>query len=558
MEACRFSLYSACGFACFGGVEIKPPDTWCSDVPVKDCTSRYFQDPWVDGDMVLRRCQLAGEEGAWGTSCKASPDKYYCLHAGPPPIESPSPPPPPSLPALTPVELECYTQQHDDVYTSFCSSGVSKADDCADEAPDNHYTCEQQQYWGKCDDDWMWGKCCKTCGKCGKADTGCPVVGATQTFSVEACRWAEIEQHWRDTGSNQQELTGCEARKPVAGTVMAGPLTGAMCSAMLHDPTHLFRRMWAAEAWGKMQSGAPACWERERDASDMWLQDGVYFREAAEGVDCRSNWYEGNYGKLGQPDSLPTFGDQDADAPALLGFDEDIDGFCWQEGCESHAQCCIDKNLNILSLYGTRVPYNLCRNLEWMLCAANGRLPGQVYPTLMFARAPKDLAPDGSTGKPLGQCGGWVPNKRPEGGVFGYATEDVFYLEVCMYHHVCSNGDELFELNRGDKFSCKFSQSAFEELEQMLMSPLAPEPADAVQCKGSRKGGFKAPPKPVEKSDPKPVAEVINVPVAKVAKAAEGGGVVPGTHGCAGWCNPKYAPNHCKHGDCRACSFCND
>ena len=70
--------------------------------------------------------------------------------------------------------------------------------------------------------------------------------------------------------------------------------------------------------------------------------------------------------------------------------------------------------------------------LEWQACAAKGQLPGQLTPTILFARAPKTLDPAGSTGKPLGQCRGWVPPQRPAAGIYGYATDDIFYLDVLL------------------------------------------------------------------------------------------------------------------------------
>ena len=33
----------------------------------------------------------------------------------------------------------------------------------------------------------------------------------------------------------------------------------------------------------------------------------------------------------------------------------------------NHAGSCLNANLNILSLYGNRVQYNICRNLEWQV-----------------------------------------------------------------------------------------------------------------------------------------------------------------------------------------------
>lgn len=44
---------------------------------------------------------------------------------------------------------------------------------------------------------------------------------------------------------------------------------------------------------------------------------------------------------------------------------------------------------------------------------------------MIFAVAPSALDPSGGTGKPLAACKGWVPERKPEGGVYGYATDDV-------------------------------------------------------------------------------------------------------------------------------------
>ena len=260
---------------------------------------------------------------------------------------------------------------------------------------------------------------------------------------------------------------GAALPPPEPAVDMSGPLNGAMCHAMLHDSTHLFRRMWAADAWGKMSEG-PACWDQVRDRADRSQPSHVYFDEVASGANCYTNWYEGNQGSFGIAGRIVNFGPKGA--PALLGFDESIDRMCQAgRGCSGHAGCCVRHGYNILSLYGDRVPYNICRNLEWQVCAAKGLLPGQRERDIVFGRAPNSIAPDGSQrGRPLGQCGGWTPQRRPPGGVFGYATEDIFYLEVCLFHHICSNGEELFQLSEGETFVCEFDASAFEELEALL------------------------------------------------------------------------------------------
>ena len=38
--------------------------------------------------------------------------------------------------------------------------------ECADQAPDNRFTCEEQNQFGKCGENWMVGFCCATCFNC--------------------------------------------------------------------------------------------------------------------------------------------------------------------------------------------------------------------------------------------------------------------------------------------------------------------------------------------------------------------------------------------------------
>jgi hypothetical protein len=63
------------------------------------------------------------------------------------------------------------------------------------------------------------------------------------------------------------------------------------------------------------------------------------------------------------------------------------------------------------------------------MCAASGRLPGQGLATLRFATAPKQLQLHNGD-RPLGRCGGWVPSTTPQGGTFGYTTDDIYFLEA--------------------------------------------------------------------------------------------------------------------------------
>jgi len=242
---------------------------------------------------------------------------------------------------------------------------------------------------------------------------------------------------------------------------------------MLRDPTHLFRRMWAAEAWAQQQPNAPKCWERKRDNYGRDNQTSeTFFKGVFAGSMCSTNWYEGNPGELGHARKIPEFS---KDAVPLLGFDESIDWYCRSKAPPGkknllHAERCVAASLNILSIFGERVPYNLCRNFEWQSCAVRGLLPGQRSNIIRFATPPIDLDPTGlESGKPLGQCRGWLPPVRPRGWNFGYATDDVFFLEVCLFNQLCRNGDELFSLGVGEGFQCDYDPYSATELQKLLL-----------------------------------------------------------------------------------------
>ena len=42
------------------------------------------------------------------------------------------------------------------------------------------------------------------------------------------------------------------------------------------------------------------------------------------------------------------------------------------------------------------------------------------------------------------------------------------YWEVCYFNHVCSNTDELFRVDEGQTFTCKFDVHAYRELQEIL------------------------------------------------------------------------------------------
>jgi len=51
----------------------------------------------------------------------------------------------------------------------------------------------------------------------------------------------------------------------------------------------------------------------------------------------------------------------------------------------------------------------------------------------------------------------------------GFANDDIFPLEACLFSQVCANRDELFRLNAGEPFVCDIDIPGFRHLEQMLL-----------------------------------------------------------------------------------------
>lgn len=216
------------------------------------------------------------------------------------------------------------------------------------------------------------------------------------------------------------------------------------------------------------------------DAPHRRMKPQAYFSSAVNGSYCQTNWYEGHAGALGQPGHLPDFGARPA--PALLGYDDGIFEMCTARvqgpsrasACRRDrpghvARCCMAAGLNILNMVGHRVPYNLCRNLEWQLCALSGRLPSQPDGTIRFANAPRqlDVEPLARQEKPCAQ------SPSPSMGAKrrnGFSLPDIFHLEVCILNQVCTNGEGLFKLNAGEPFKCEFSHARFEALAEVLLA----------------------------------------------------------------------------------------
>lgn len=227
---------------------------------------------------------------------------------------------------------------------------------------------------------------------------------------------------------------------------------------MLSDPNHRFHQIWTPGGWTVRHRGEPGCWGRN---------GAGWFRNAFRGEWCGRNWYIGNAGGLGGFNGGP---DKDwvsprfwRPAPAVLGFDESIDSYCAAHGGSGrHAEACVNANVNILSIQDGS--YNTCKNLEWQVCAARGWLPGQMSSEIRFAFRPAELNPDF-----IGACTGYHPAGC---GDQGYASYDIFFLEVCMYSTICANGAELFseDMQIGTIFRCQLDEARYNQLRDWILA----------------------------------------------------------------------------------------
>lgn len=232
---------------------------------------------------------------------------------------------------------------------------------------------------------------------------------------------------------------------------------------MVGDPSHKFHRLWGKVAWINRDPGDEACWS----------YDANFFENALKPEQCDVNWLEGAFG--GEWDRPPY-----TDADALLGFDGKIWDYCsevagqgWWGGGDWNqelARRCVEANLNILRIMfscaeciGSRAGWNMCRNLQWVVCAVRGLLPGQGSGAgIRFAKPPKELDTRAMDDPGLIEDpgDGWWSEPHWE----HYAVSDVFYGEVCVLTSICKNAWKLFSVNRGEVFNCDFDEAGYGEL----------------------------------------------------------------------------------------------
>ena len=233
---------------------------------------------------------------------------------------------------------------------------------------------------------------------------------------------------------------------------------------MLHDKSHKFHQLWGKFAWMNRHDGDEACWD----------YDSNFFENVLQPEQCDVNWLEGAYG---EQFDRPNFAE---DAHPLLGFDGRIWDYCsevhpqgnWPGGDWNRelARRCVEANMNILRIMfscpdcvGSRAGWNMCRNLQWVVCAVRGLLPGQGAATaLRFAKAPSELdTRDMENPARLTHPGDtWWNEPHWQ----HYAVSDVFFGEVCVLSAICRNAWQLFSVGRGEDFVCDYNEAGYREL----------------------------------------------------------------------------------------------
>jgi hypothetical protein len=112
-------------------------------------------------------------------------------------------------------------------------------------------------------------------------------------------------------------------------------------------------------------------------------------------------------------------------------------------------QRCITAGYNVLSLFGHQPDYNLCRNLEWLVCAAKGKLYRQPGGQILFSPLP-------ALANLADRINGLTANWRAR----VYQPEVVYAVEVCSLLILCDNGHLVFGLRPLEPFVCQWREGA--------------------------------------------------------------------------------------------------
>jgi len=86
-------------------------------------------------------------------------------------------------------------------------------------------------------------------------------------------------------------------------------------------------------------------------------------------------------------------------------------------------------------------------------------------PCIRSAYEPRGLDPTRGP-HPLGSCNSWSPLGC---NGYGYASGDVYFLEVCIYEIICRNGLDLYEIAVGETFHCDLYDEGLNQLKNWIL-----------------------------------------------------------------------------------------
>ena len=49
-----------------------------------------------------------------------------------------------------------------------------------------------------------------------------------------------------------------------------------------------------------------------------------------------------------------------------------------------------------------------------------------------------------------------------------WRAQDIYFLEICIFHKICANGDDLFRLRPAQQWHCELSPHGFRQLQHLL------------------------------------------------------------------------------------------
>mgnify|MGYP004170764409 CR=1 FL=1 len=300
----------------------------------------------------------------------------------------------------------------------------------------------------------------------GAAKAAATAAGAITTETARAAAAASAAASAAARAATEAARTATEAERvtaAVASTVAPGASSSSAWSewdALLEDDTAKFWAMWG-QAYRLNRGGGGNCWD--------WQSGGAsrFFDDTLEGRTCDRNWLEGAFGRReDRPFQKPS--------QALLGFDESIVELCSTllgvdtgRGGDLNvklADRCQRAKRNVLRLMTGS--WTMCQNLEWQLCALQGKLPGQGGKAIAFATRPRDVQlewwanPSTHPSYPC-QQGGWC-----DPGAF--TVGDVFFAEIMVAYKICSNGARLLELEIDEPFYCQLDRDRYLKLANRL------------------------------------------------------------------------------------------